>query len=140
MIEPVASVRGINLPELGAPPGYSQVVEVRAGRLVFIAGQTALDKEGKLVDSSDFAAQAKQVFHNLSIALQSVGWHGEQSGQTRRFRTEHGKSFGLSTIGVGEARRRGDGSSARDRRLEDYPQVSTEVAKAPMQAGEAGIG
>ena len=72
MIEPVASVRRINPPELGTPPGYSQVVEVRAGRLIFIAGQTALDKEGKLVGPSDFAAQAEQVFRNLSIALQSA--------------------------------------------------------------------
>ncbi|HEY2533482.1 MAG TPA: RidA family protein [Xanthobacteraceae bacterium] len=73
MIESVASMRGINPPELGTPPGYSQVVEVRPGRLIFIAGQTAVDKEGKLVGSSDFAAQAKQVFRNLSIALRSVG-------------------------------------------------------------------
>jgi enamine deaminase RidA (YjgF/YER057c/UK114 family) len=73
MIEPVASMRRINPPELGTPPGYSQVVEVRTGRLVFIAGQTALDKEGKLVGSSDFAAQAEQVFRNLTIALQSAG-------------------------------------------------------------------
>ncbi len=33
----------INPPELGTPPGYSQVVEVSAGRIIFIAGQTALD-------------------------------------------------------------------------------------------------
>ena len=68
-----ASISRINPPELGAPPGYSQVVEVRAGRIIFIAGQTALDQEGKLVGKGDFAAQAVQVFRNLAIALQSVG-------------------------------------------------------------------
>jgi enamine deaminase RidA (YjgF/YER057c/UK114 family) len=63
----------VNPPELGSPPGYSQVVEVRAGRIIFIAGQTALDEAGNLVGENDFAAQAKQVFRNLRAALQSVG-------------------------------------------------------------------
>jgi enamine deaminase RidA (YjgF/YER057c/UK114 family) len=63
----------INPPELGSPPGYSQIVEVTAGRIIFIAGQTALDRDGNLVGSNDFAAQAEQVFNNLSIALQASG-------------------------------------------------------------------
>ena len=61
----------INPPELGTPPGYSQIVEVTAGRIIFIAGQTALDRDGNVVGRNDFAAQAEQVFHNLSIALQA---------------------------------------------------------------------
>jgi enamine deaminase RidA (YjgF/YER057c/UK114 family) len=67
------TIRRLNPPELGAPPGYSQVVDVRASRIVFIAGQTALDRDGALVGGSDFATQADQVFRNLSAALQSVG-------------------------------------------------------------------
>jgi len=66
-------IRRLNPPELGTPPGYSQVVDVRAGRIIFIAGQTALDRHGELVGGNDFAAQADQVFGNLSAALQSVG-------------------------------------------------------------------
>ena len=66
-------IRRLNPPELGTPPGYSQVVDVRASRIIFIAGQTALDREGALVGRNDFAAQADQVFRNLSTALQSVG-------------------------------------------------------------------
>jgi enamine deaminase RidA (YjgF/YER057c/UK114 family) len=62
-----------NPPELGAPPGYSQIVEISANRLIFIAGQTALDADGKVVGKSDFAAQADQVFRNLAIALQARG-------------------------------------------------------------------
>ena len=34
-------IRRLNPPELGAPPGYSQIVDVRANRIIFIAGQTA---------------------------------------------------------------------------------------------------
>ena len=68
-----ARIRRLNPPELGTPPGYSQVVDVRAERIVFIAGQTALNQEGELIGKGDFAAQAAQVFRNLNIALQSVG-------------------------------------------------------------------
>jgi enamine deaminase RidA (YjgF/YER057c/UK114 family) len=66
-------IRRLNPPELGIPPGYSQVVEVHARRLIFIAGQTALDGEGELVGKDDFRAQAAQVFRNLTIALAAVG-------------------------------------------------------------------
>jgi enamine deaminase RidA (YjgF/YER057c/UK114 family) len=65
-------IRRLNPPELGSPPGYSQIVDVRAGRIIFIAGQTALDRDGELVGRNDFAAQADQVFRNLNVALQSV--------------------------------------------------------------------
>jgi hypothetical protein len=41
-------IRRVNPPELGTPPGYSHVVEVRAGHLIFIAGQTALDQNGQI--------------------------------------------------------------------------------------------
>ena len=67
------SIVRINPPELGAPPGYSQVVEVSASRIIFIAGQTALDAEGKVVGKGDFAAQAAQVFRNLGFALRASG-------------------------------------------------------------------
>jgi enamine deaminase RidA (YjgF/YER057c/UK114 family) len=69
----VHSITRINPPELGTLPGYSQVVDVRAARLIFIAGQTALDRDGKLIGENDFAAQAAQVFRNLGTALQAVG-------------------------------------------------------------------
>jgi enamine deaminase RidA (YjgF/YER057c/UK114 family) len=65
------AITRINPPELGTPPGYSQVVEVAAGRMIFIAGQTALDSDGNLVGRNDFAAQAAQVFRNLAIALEA---------------------------------------------------------------------
>jgi enamine deaminase RidA (YjgF/YER057c/UK114 family) len=63
------SIARINPPELGSPPGYSQIVEVSAGRIIFIAGQTALDRDGNVVGKGDFAKQAAQVFDNLTIAL-----------------------------------------------------------------------
>ena len=71
--ETTPSIRHINPPELGTPPGYSQIVDVSAGRIIFIAGQTALDRDGNVVGKADFAAQASQVFANLAIALQASG-------------------------------------------------------------------
>jgi enamine deaminase RidA (YjgF/YER057c/UK114 family) len=67
------AVNFVNPPGLAQPPGYSNVVEVRGGRIVYIAGQVAIDSQGKLVGGSDFAAQADQVFRNLTTALASVG-------------------------------------------------------------------
>jgi len=63
------AIKRVNPPELGVPPGYSQVVEVRGGRIIFIAGQTALDRNGDVVGKGNFS----QVFENLNVALQSVG-------------------------------------------------------------------
>ena len=67
------SIVRINPPELGTPPGYSQMVDVTARRFIFISGQTGLDGDGKVVGKSDFAAQADQVFRNLGIALEASG-------------------------------------------------------------------
>ena len=70
--DPTPSIKRINPPELGTPPGYSQIVDVRAGRIIFVAGQTALSRDGHVVGKGDFAAQAAQVFANLTSALQAV--------------------------------------------------------------------
>jgi enamine deaminase RidA (YjgF/YER057c/UK114 family) len=67
------SIVRINPPELGTPPGYSQIVDVSAGRIIFIAGQTALDSDGNVVGRNDFAEQAAQVFRNLAVALHASG-------------------------------------------------------------------
>jgi 2-iminobutanoate/2-iminopropanoate deaminase len=60
-------------PTIAPPKGYSHVVEVRGGRLVFIAGQVAMDPSGKLVGPGDYRAQAEQVFRNLGAALTAAG-------------------------------------------------------------------
>ena len=67
------SIRRLNPPELGSPPGYSQIVDVSASRIIFIAGQTALDHDGNVVGRGDFSAQATQVFVNLAHALRASG-------------------------------------------------------------------
>jgi enamine deaminase RidA (YjgF/YER057c/UK114 family) len=56
-----------------SPYGYSNVVEITGGRLVFITGQVARDSSGNLVGPNDFRAQVQQVFENLQTELAAVG-------------------------------------------------------------------
>jgi reactive intermediate/imine deaminase len=66
-------VQLINPPSLPTVPGYSQVVTVTGGDLIFIAGQVSLDASGAVVGAGDFAAQARQTFQNLMGALAAAG-------------------------------------------------------------------
>lgn len=68
-----ATINYVNPPTLPAPIGYSQIVEARATRTVYIAGQVALNGKGEFVGVGNFEAQAEQVFQNLGAALGSVG-------------------------------------------------------------------
>lgn len=71
---PRDTVRFVNPPTLPAPHGYSHVVEVPPGsRMVYLAGQVALDSAGRLVGAGDFRVQAVQVFENLRRALAAAG-------------------------------------------------------------------
>ena len=68
----------INPETMHRPTGYSHVVEVTAGRPVYVAGQVALDRTGALVGPGDIRAQTRQVFDNLRTALQAVGARFDQ--------------------------------------------------------------
>ena len=46
---------------------------MKAGKTVYVAGQTALDVNGNLVGGSDVGAQAEQVFQNLQQVLRAAG-------------------------------------------------------------------
>ena len=52
---------------------YSHVVEVRGGRLIFIAGQLARDRHGNVVGRGDMRAQIRQVGENVKAALAAAG-------------------------------------------------------------------
>jgi enamine deaminase RidA (YjgF/YER057c/UK114 family) len=54
-------------------PRYSQGILNEGGKLLFVAGQTASDKEGNVVGKGDIKAQAKQVFANLKAVLEEAG-------------------------------------------------------------------
>jgi len=64
------SLEFINPDGLTKPTTYSQIV--KAGKLLFIAGQTALTADGKIVGPG-MKEQVAQVLTNLEIALKSQG-------------------------------------------------------------------
>jgi enamine deaminase RidA (YjgF/YER057c/UK114 family) len=61
----------VNPPELPRPSGFSHAT-VGRGRVVFLAGQTALDADGRIV-GGDVVAQFEQALGNLLTALRAAG-------------------------------------------------------------------
>ncbi len=53
------------------PTGYNHLV--KAGNLMFIAGQVALDGEGNVVGEGDMVLQVRQVLENMKTVLASEG-------------------------------------------------------------------
>ena len=63
----------VNSSQAPQPIGaYSQAVRVKAGELVFLAGQVGIDADGNLA-GGDVASQTRQVFANLGKVLEAVG-------------------------------------------------------------------
>ncbi len=56
----------INPETMHHPAGYTHVVEVTAGRPVYVAGQVALDPAGALVGAGDIRAQARSPWSHRS--------------------------------------------------------------------------
>jgi len=67
------SIERIYPEDLRRPPTYAPVVRATGGATVYISGQVPVDANGDLVGEGDFAAQARQVFSNLRLALRAVG-------------------------------------------------------------------
>ncbi|AIG73571.1 pyrimidine utilization protein C [Amycolatopsis japonica] len=61
----------INPPELGRPSGFSHAVAA-SGRFVFLAGQTALDAENRIVGDG-VVEQFERALSNLLTALRAAG-------------------------------------------------------------------
>jgi len=71
--EKMPQFRIFNPDTISKPNGYSHVAEVNEGKIVYIAGQVALDGAGNLVGKDDFRAQVQQVFENLKAAVEAAG-------------------------------------------------------------------
>jgi len=63
-----------NPAELARPSGFSHAVSAPAGRLVFLAGQTGMDRDGRIVPGG-VVAQFEQALGNLLAALAAAGGH-----------------------------------------------------------------
>lgn len=70
----MAVINICNVEELGAPLGqYHHMTRVKAEEFLFIAGMLSSDSNGNVIGEDDFAAQCRQVFANLHVALRSAG-------------------------------------------------------------------
>lgn len=52
-------------------PYYAHVI--KAGNMVFVAGQVAVDKDGKMVGVGDITAQAEETYLQIQECLRSAG-------------------------------------------------------------------
>ncbi len=63
----------INPPTLARPRGFSHGILVTGGRLLFLAGQTGSDAEGRIVAPGDLVAQYEQTLRNLQAVVEAAG-------------------------------------------------------------------
>jgi enamine deaminase RidA (YjgF/YER057c/UK114 family) len=65
-------VERINPGELAPPSGFSHAVVTSGGRLIFLAGQTALGADGR-IEGADVLHQFERALGNLLVALRAAG-------------------------------------------------------------------
>lgn len=58
---------------LPPPAGYSHVVSIPAGRLVWTSGQVAMDAQRVIVSDQGWEEQTRLVFSNVGKALRAAG-------------------------------------------------------------------
>jgi enamine deaminase RidA (YjgF/YER057c/UK114 family) len=64
----------LNPDTLLKPRGYTHVVTITGpAKMIFVSGQVAIDKEGKLVGPGDLKTQIRQASANLKAALEAAG-------------------------------------------------------------------
>jgi enamine deaminase RidA (YjgF/YER057c/UK114 family) len=82
-----------------ATHGYSQgILVTKPERVLFIAGQTAVNAEGKIVGKGDIEVQAKQVFENIKTMLHEVGGSIENIVKTTTYITDSRHIPGLAKV------------------------------------------
>jgi len=63
----------LNPPELMKPVGFAHGATTRGGRTLYLAGQVAKDRDGKVVAKGDLVAQFRQVCANLKTLVTAAG-------------------------------------------------------------------
>ena len=63
----------INPPALARPVGFSHGIVTTGGRLLFLAGQTGSDAEGRITAPGNLVAQYEQIMRNLQAVVTSAG-------------------------------------------------------------------
>jgi 2-iminobutanoate/2-iminopropanoate deaminase len=79
-------------------PRYSQGILADGGKLLFIAGQTASDKDGNVVGKGDIEAQAHQVFKNIRAVLEEAGGSLDNLAMTTTYITDRKYREGYNRV------------------------------------------
>ncbi len=93
------TIEPVNPPELARPSGFAHAVVATGGRLVFLAGQTALDQSGAVV-GRNITEQFERALGNLLTALRAAGGRPEHLASLTIYATDlrdyrrHGKEIG----------------------------------------------
>jgi len=83
-------------------PRYSQGILVEGGKLLFVAGQTASDKDGNVVGKGDIEAQTRQVFKNLTAVLEEAGSTLDNLVMTTTYITDRKYREGYNRVRMGQ--------------------------------------
>ena len=93
------TIERVNPPTLPRPSGFSHAIVATGSRLVFLAGQTALDATGTVVGDT-VAAQFELALANLLAALRAAGGSAEYLASITIYAVDlddyraHGKEIG----------------------------------------------
>ena len=93
------SLDSVNPSQLARPSGFAHAVVATGGRIVFLAGQTAIDETGQIT-GADEVTQFQQALGNLLIALRAAGGRPEHLASLTVYATDladyraHGRELG----------------------------------------------
>ncbi|GAA1851938.1 RidA family protein [Asanoa iriomotensis] len=82
------TIERVNPPELPRPRGFSHAV-IGRGTTIFLAGQTAMDQAGRIIDG-DVVAQFARALENLLTALRAAGGRPDQLASLTVYTTDLG--------------------------------------------------
>ncbi|MFD7237237.1 RidA family protein [Streptomyces syringium] len=85
----MSDLERVNPAELSPPSGFSHAVTATGGRLVFLAGQTALDGAGKVVGQG-LPEQFERALANLLAALRAAGGEPQHLARVTVYATDVG--------------------------------------------------
>lgn len=93
--------RIVNPEGLGEPRGWNHGLAAgAAGRLLFVAGQTARGADG-LIASSDFVAQFERALENVLLVVREAGGEPEEIGRMTVYVTDlEAYRDGLASLGA----------------------------------------
>jgi len=80
---PTPPWRQVDPPELGTPVGYSNAIVTQGGTRVFLAGQTAMNAEGRIEDPGDLLTQTGKALANVATVLKAAGAEPEHLTRMR---------------------------------------------------------